>query len=32
LSVIDGAVFVNEAKVIIPNIILSNGVAHVIDS
>jgi uncharacterized surface protein with fasciclin (FAS1) repeats len=32
LSVIDGAVFVNEARVIIPNIILSNGVAHVIDS
>lgn len=32
LSVVDGSVFVNAAKVVIPNIILSNGVAHVIDS
>lgn len=32
LSVEDGAVFVNSAKVVIPNIILTNGVAHVIDS
>lgn len=32
LSVVDGSVFVNSAKVVIPNIILSNGVAHVIDA
>lgn len=32
LSVINGSVFVNNAKVILPNILLSNGVAHVIDS
>lgn len=31
LSVVDGTIFVNTAKVIIPNILLSNGVAHVID-
>ena len=31
LSVINGTIFVNYAKVVIPNIILSNGVAHVID-
>ncbi|USW46723.1 Putative FAS1 domain-containing protein [Septoria linicola] len=28
----DGRIFVNEAKVIFGNIVLSNGVAHVIDS
>ena len=32
LSVVDGSIFVNTAKVVIPNIILSNGVAHVIDA
>jgi uncharacterized surface protein with fasciclin (FAS1) repeats len=32
ISVVDGTVFVNQAKVVIPNIILSNGVAHVIDT
>lgn len=31
LSVVDGTIFVNTAKVIIPNIITYNGVAHVID-
>lgn len=28
----DGSAFVNEAKVVLPNIILYNGVAHIIDS
>ncbi|KAF7192175.1 Fasciclin-like arabinogalactan protein [Pseudocercospora fuligena] len=28
----DGSIFVNDAKVIFPNVILSNGVAHIIDS
>lgn len=32
LSVVEGSIFVNTAKVVIPNIILSNGVAHIIDS
>ena len=31
LTVIDGTIFVNTAKVVIPNILLSDGVAHVID-
>ena len=31
VTIIDDTIFVNEAKVIIPNILLSNGVAHVID-
>ncbi|KAI9150298.1 fasciclin domain-containing protein 3 [Paramyrothecium foliicola] len=31
LTVIDGTVFVNSAKVVLPNVILSNGVLHVID-
>jgi uncharacterized surface protein with fasciclin (FAS1) repeats len=32
LSIVDGSIFVNTAKVVVPNIILSNGVAHVIDA
>jgi uncharacterized surface protein with fasciclin (FAS1) repeats len=32
VTVTDDAVFVNTAKVVIPNVILYNGVAHVIDS
>ncbi|KAJ4301397.1 hypothetical protein N0V90_003489 [Kalmusia sp. IMI 367209] len=28
----DGTVYVNNAKVVLPNIILSNGVAHIIDT
>ena len=31
LSVVDGTVFVNTAKVVIPNILIRNGVAHAID-
>lgn len=31
VSVIDGEVFVNSAKVIIPDVLVSNGVVHVID-
>ena len=31
VTVVDDTIFVNDAKVIIPNILLSNGVAHVID-
>jgi uncharacterized surface protein with fasciclin (FAS1) repeats len=31
LSVIDGNVFVNSAKVIVPDVLVSNGVVHVID-
>ena len=31
VSIIDDTIFVNDAKVIIPNILLSNGIAHVID-
>jgi len=32
LNVVDGTVFINQAKVVIPNVILANGVAHVIDT
>lgn len=32
LSVVDGSIFVNTAKVVIPNILISNGVVHVIDA
>jgi uncharacterized surface protein with fasciclin (FAS1) repeats len=32
LTVIDNTIFVNSAKVIVPNVILSNGVLHIIDS
>jgi uncharacterized surface protein with fasciclin (FAS1) repeats len=28
----DGSIFVNNAKIILPNVILSNGVLHIIDS
>ena len=28
----DSTIFVNDAKVILPNILLSNGVGHVIDA
>ena len=28
----DGSIFVNDAKIVFPNVILSNGVAHIIDS
>ena len=31
ITVEDGSVFVNSAKVIIPNILVANGVVHVID-
>ncbi|KAF4982844.1 hypothetical protein FZEAL_1636 [Fusarium zealandicum] len=31
ISIIDGDVYVNEAKVIIPDVLISNGVVHVID-
>lgn len=31
VTIVDDTIFVNDAKVIIPNILLSNGVAHVID-
>ncbi|KAM5356657.1 hypothetical protein ACJ41O_003303 [Fusarium nematophilum] len=31
ISIHDGEVFVNEAKVIIPDVLISNGVVHVID-
>ena len=31
LTVVDGSIFVNQAKVIIPNVLVSNGVVHVID-
>ncbi|KAI0146409.1 FAS1 domain-containing protein [Xylariaceae sp. FL1272] len=31
ISVIDGTVFVNDARVTVPNILLENGVCHVID-
>ncbi|KAI1259983.1 fasciclin domain-containing protein [Xylariaceae sp. FL1019] len=31
ITVIDGTVFVNDAKVTVPNILLENGVCHVID-
>ena len=31
ITVVNGTVFVNGAKVIVPNYLLSNGVAHVID-
>lgn len=32
LSVIDGSVFVDSAQVVLPNVLLSNGVMHVIDA
>lgn len=32
LTVIDDDIFVNGAKVILPNVLMSDGVAHVIDS
>lgn len=32
LSVIDDSVFVNGARVVLPNVLLSNGVMHVIDA
>ena len=32
ITIIDDTIFVNSAKVVIPNILLSNGVAHVIDA
>ena len=31
LTVEDGSVFVNQAKVVIPNVLVANGVVHVID-
>jgi uncharacterized surface protein with fasciclin (FAS1) repeats len=32
LSIEDGTVFVDSARVLVPNIILTNGVAHIIDT
>lgn len=32
LSVINGSIFVNEAQVVLPNVLLSNGVMHIIDT
>jgi uncharacterized surface protein with fasciclin (FAS1) repeats len=32
ISVIDGDVFVNSARVIVPDVLVANGVVHVIDS
>ncbi|KAF7513646.1 hypothetical protein GJ744_007697 [Endocarpon pusillum] len=32
ISVIDGAVFVNSARVVIPDVLVANGVVHVIDN
>ena len=32
LTVEDGSIFVNQAKVIIPNVLVANGVVHVIDA
>lgn len=32
VTVANGSVFVNQAKVIIPNVLVANGVVHVIDS
>jgi len=32
IAIYNGTVFVNEAKVIIPNVLIANGVAHVIDA
>ena len=32
LSVVNGEVFVNKAKVILPDVLLSNGVMHIIDT
>jgi uncharacterized surface protein with fasciclin (FAS1) repeats len=31
ITVEDGSVFLNSAKVIIPNVLVANGVVHVID-
>ncbi|KAH8595200.1 FAS1 domain-containing protein [Bisporella sp. PMI_857] len=31
ISILNGSVYVNSAKVIIPNVLVSNGVVHVID-
>lgn len=31
ISIIDGSVFVNSAKVIVPDVLVANGVVHVID-
>lgn len=31
ITVVDGAVFVNSARVIIPDVLVANGVVHVID-
>lgn len=32
VNVIDGSIFLNQAKVVLPNVLLANGVAHVIDT
>lgn len=32
VNVVDGSIFVNQAKVVLPNVLLANGVAHVIDT
>ncbi|KAI9755044.1 MAG: hypothetical protein M4579_004447 [Chaenotheca gracillima] len=32
ISIVDGSVFVNSAKVILPDILVANGVVHVIDN
>lgn len=31
ISIVDGTVFVNKAKVLVPNFLTQNGVFHVID-
>ena len=31
ITILDGAVFVDNAQVVLPNLLLSNGVAHIID-
>ncbi|KAF9869890.1 fasciclin domain-containing protein [Colletotrichum karsti] len=32
VRVVDGSVFVNDAKVVVPNVLAANGVVHVIDN
>lgn len=31
VTIVDGDVFVNSAKVVTPNVLVANGVVHVID-
>lgn len=32
ISIIDGSVYVNSAKVVVPDVLVANGVVHVIDN